>query len=236
MKRLFITIHDVSPYFLRELKVLFNELDKLKITKYGILITPTWNNEFSIEKNQEFIQLVKSHLKNANIVLHGFNHMSDSKVNGFIGKITGFGSEYLEFNNLSDREIEKKITCGLKLLNETFKVKPIGFVPPMWSFPDNKKWILKKYFKYYSDLFSIDYFNHKIHSVPIAYDGGKNLLISMIIQKMSSLRIRLKKSGVFRFSIHPTDIPQGGLNPMINDLKFLLHNNWKLCLKEEYIE
>ena len=233
MKKLLLSIHDASPFFLKELKIIFRELDKLKVSRYNILITPLWDNKYNIDKNPEFIKLIKRHSLNSRIALHGYTHMSDSGPYKFLGKITGLGSEYLEFDNISEKETEDKIKKGLKLLKKAFKIKPEGFVPPMWSFPVSNKRILKKYFRYYTTLFHLDYFGHKITALPIAYDAGKNRIASKFIQIVSSLRIRLKKEGVIRFSIHPMDITQGGLKHIIKDLNFLLENGWELCLKED---
>jgi predicted deacetylase len=237
MKRLFVSIHDVSPFYFKEIKIIFRELEKFQVSRFNILITPYWDDKYLISKNKEFVKLLKSKItENTPIVLHGYNHKSISKSLSKIGKSLGTGFDYLEFKSLSAEETEKKIKEGLNLLKKVFKVKPKGFVPPMWSYPDKNRKILEKYFQYYENLFNIDYFNHRILGLPLAYDGGENKLFTELIVRYSRLRVKMKNKGGLRLSIHPLDVKLKTFKFAIEDIKYLLKKDWKLCIYEDFIK
>lgn len=221
----------MTPYFLKELQVIFDELDRLGVTKYNILIVPNWHNRFPINNDKRFIKLIKSHLrKESKIVLHGYSHSSDKKIHLLIHRIFGIGHG-LEFKSISDSAIKSKIKMGLELIEKTFGVRPVGFVPPLWFYPREKGYLLKKHFKYYTNHFEINYFDHKISAVPLAYTG----VFNKAVQLVSSTRVRTKRGGAVRLSLHPQDVQNGNFKHGLRDIEYLLSKNWKPFLYEDFI-
>ena len=234
MKRLFITVHDASPYFQKELEIIFNSLTKLKVKKFNILVVPNWHDRFNISENEKFITLIKNNLDRGIIVLHGFNHKSHNKTLTFLDFFSGFSAVH-EFRLLTEKQIENKLMKGLKIIKSAFNVKPEGFVPPGWVFPVKRKQVLKKHFKCYTSLNSIDYFDFIIKSVPIGYTAGRYNILSKAITVISGFRIKMLKKGTIRFAIHCDELKQGNFVHLIKDLEYLLKNNWQPYVYEDFI-
>lgn len=235
MKKLVLSIHDVTPFFLPELKIIFKELDKLNIKKYNLLIVPNWDNQHDISKNEEFIELIKKYLtQDSKIVLHGLTHKSNKRVHKtFRGIIP---SEVLEFSNLNEKEAEKRIIEGLNLIKKTFNVKPVGFVPPAWVLNPKRIFVIKKYFKYYTTYSAINYSKHKIKSRALCYTGGEIFLLDRLMILISSLAARFSKNKVVRLTIHPDDVRIGSFQTELKDIKNLIKKGYILALYEDFLE
>jgi len=236
VKKLIISIHDVTPYFLPELKVIFQELDQLKIKKYDLLIVPNWDKKYPINQNKEFVKLIKKHLtRDSRLVLHGYSHQSENKLHQKLNGIIG-PSGAIEYVSVSEKEAEKRINDGLKIIKETFHVKPLGFVPPVWVMSMGMSKILKKYFAYYTTYFTIHYFSFKIRSATLCYTGGEIYLFDKLMLFLSSVRARFTRNKVVQLAIHPDDVRIGSFETEIKDLKSLLKRGWQLSLYEDFIK
>ncbi|MDD9952946.1 MAG: DUF2334 domain-containing protein [Candidatus Woesearchaeota archaeon] len=228
MQRLFLTVHDVTPKFMEECRQIFEELAKRNIKAFNILVTPNWHGKAPIERNTEFINLVKK--QPGTIVLHGYEHKPRKK-NAFYEALDL--NKGPEFSGIEAAAIDRKLKLGLASLKKAFNIEPRGFVPPYWVYSKRHKKLLEKYFKYYADKRGIDYFEKKFPAVPIIYSGGK--YFSTLLAYTSHLRTTFKKEGIIRFALHPDDITYGTFARALKDLDFLLKNGWQPSVYEELI-
>ena len=224
MKKLIISVHDVSPFYIKELVIIFK---KLKGIKKEIFIVPNWNNKHDISDNKLFIDMVKKEIKNKALIgLHGYSH--SGRVS-FWEKLL-FSKKDLgqnEFSGITKNKAIEKIKKGRNSLYNTFKVYPKKFVAPRWIF--NRKYfdILKRCgFSYSGSLWNIILLNKnkKIWSFICNFDFGSNKFLNLILRYLSWGLIHFKMlfGGLIRIAVHPNDIKNKSFDYELFIIKKLL--------------
>lgn len=237
-KLLIISVHDVSPIFIRELEVIFK---KLKAVKKEIFVVPNWDNRYDISKNKPFIKLVREEIRNdALLGLHGYSHMGRT----FLWERLFFNGKDLgqnEFQDIDEREVIKKIKKGKEALYSAFKVYPKKFVAPRWIL--NRKYfdILRKFgFKNTESFLDITLLNKnkKIRALVCNFDFGKNKHLTSILSYFSFGLIYLKilSGSLIRIAIHPCDVRNQIFSKELKIIEYLLERGWKPLTTEELEE
>ncbi len=219
-KYLLISVHDVTPFYEKELCRIFEELNKRKISKITLLITPNWNQEWNLNKYPGFVKKIKKiERRGAELALHGYDHDD-------------------EFSRTQKHEDAKKILKNsMRIFKKAFQIEPKGYIPPMWAQSKAMYSLVKNKFNYTESFTELEYFNNnsnsiKIKGFPIGMEGrySENDKITPMITKTLSIvysKIIWNNSGVVRYSIHPRETKNGNFDATLKLLDEFLKQRWK---------
>jgi len=239
-KKIIISVHDISPLFKKELKIIFNRLNNLKIKKEAFVVI-NWLGKYPLEKDKYLIAKLKKEFTPDQINFHGYTHYSLEK--SPLEKIL-FGENYAyigEFKKLSQKKILNHIKTSLTIFKKIFKKNPLVFIPSRW---ENSKALLnaskKLGIQYSEDPTHLINLNNNIKkfSFAICFDYGDNKILnylSRIISKIFILFSRIFNLPI-RFSIHPNDVKNGNLEFEFKLLKKLINDGWKPINTKEFWE
>ncbi len=231
-KQLLISVHDISPKYLKEIIVIFNALKKLNIKDKEAFVVLNWDEKFDLSKDKELLNILKENFNLNQINLHGFNHYSKNK--GLMEKIIfGENHSYIgEFTNLNELNLRKIFKKSILIFKKLFGRNPELFIPPRWK---SSKKIRKISFEN-KMLFTEDSFhmfnlikNKKVFSFAVCYDFGDNKFLNKgsIIYNRAIISLSFLFNLPLRFSLHPNDIKNGNFNYEIKLLNSLLKKGWK---------
>ena len=119
-----IEIHDVSPFYKREVYQAVEFLQRLKIEKFSLLVIPNHMEEYPLYKHQDFVGFLKA--LGQEIVLHGYSHKAKVKLSDILYTY-GEG----EFGEGGIEETYQKIEKALDIF-EALSFTAKFFVPPAW--------------------------------------------------------------------------------------------------------
>ena len=208
MKNIVITVHDVSPKYMDEIKVIFKYLERIGVKEKVILVVPDFDKRYDIISDN-FIELIKEQ-ENSEIALHGLHH-----------------SVY-EFLFMTKKNAKNALTWGKQLLSRSFNTVPSGFVAPMWlQSYGSIKGVKESGFTYTALFTKVIFFNSKkFYSIPTNFDWG-SMTLNRLSMRINKAILKTKKSGIIRFAIHPKDVENGLIEEEITILKSLINKGWK---------
>ncbi len=219
MKTVIISIHDITPYFQKEVTTIMENFESIPLS---LLITPLWDGEHKL--TPDFIKLLRGSEK----VLHGLTHRHNG--NDWTGKLVALSNRSdRELYGLTWQETATLLGRGKMLFEEAFGESPKGFVPPTWyhnrysigllremgfSFTETAFQIL--------DLESLSNEDIYIKTPSICFDYGNNSLAERLSIGLWRRILTHFSPSLVRISIHPSDVKNGFLphfNTLINLLK-----------------
>jgi predicted deacetylase len=226
MKKAIISIHDVSPFFQREIEII---LEALKDVKKSFLVTTHWNDDPSL--STDFL----ISLADEDLVVHGLTHKSSRR--DYLGNILLMSKlSCKEFYGLNEFETTVKIQTSRTLFEDMYHRKPTGFIPPMWYHNNHSIKALKSLDFIYteSETAFINLRNEvSTFSIPVCFDFGNNKLLSHVALYGWKYIFKYLRQSLVRFSIHPSDIRNGFLPDILEIVKWLQSNNYTFL---RYIE
>lgn len=240
-KKIIISVHDVSPKFKEEIRLIFNYLNKMKINKKEAFIVINWMRDSPIQDDKKLIQELKKEFLPNQINFHGITHYS-SKQNLFDRLLFGRAHGYSgEFKEKSSQELNKYMKSGLTSFKSIFKKNPLGFIPSRWENSIELLKICKKLgIKYSEDslhLINLETNAKKISPV-LCFDYGDNRIFNYLSRSYGYIAIFI--AWLFnlplRFSIHPNDVTNGNIQFEMNLLKKLIDNKWQPLTTKEFWE
>lgn len=121
-KTALLSLHDVSPAFEDDVVKSCDRLSDLGLESFTLLVTPFYGMKMSnsLEKNGIFSKYLQS--LGLELSLHGYSHLSKS----------GTGDE---FSRIALDRAMVRLRSGFNAIEKTLKLKPSGFVPPLWQAP-----------------------------------------------------------------------------------------------------
>jgi predicted deacetylase len=239
LKRVVVSVHDVSPKFDRQLKKILTNLADLGVKKKEMLLVPHWNGGYRLEKDGKLIRLLKNEIKHGAVLAsHGFTHyLGDRKIlDAFL-----FGGKYSnesEFSKLEYGSAVKRIKKEILILNRFFKRKIKLFVPPRWQC-DRDSYLAARDlgFSYSESSFFMRNLKKdtKKLSLVVCFDFGENRFLNWFSKIYA--RFFIFFCGIFslplRFAIHPNDLGNGNFEFEIKLLRKMIQNGWILSTSEE---
>ncbi len=222
-KLLIISVHDVSPAFEKEIKIILKKLNEIGINKKSLLLVPNYERKYDLRKYPKFIARIKKE-KQAEIVTHGFYHESDKDI---ISRIIYFLPKGVnEFKNIELNEAKVILSDGKKIIKKVFGKTPSGFIAPNWSMNRQvKKEIFKVGYNYFTTLSRINFRDKTIFSLAYGFSDGNNKILEIIIKYFSYIRLKLYWPKIIRFAIHPKEAENIGWE--CNLIKDLLGKGYK---------
>jgi len=218
VKRIIISVHDVSLKYKKELIEIFSKLKYIKNKEAFVILN--WENSHNLKGNKKFIAFLKKNFSLDQINLHGLTHDG-------------------EFINNSYRDKANILDKSITLFKLIFKKSPEIFIPPNWN---NSKDLIKacknSKISYTEDKMSIiDLKNNKrIFSLPICYDYGYNNILNKLSRAYAYVIIFISyiTNSPLRYTLHPLDISNGNFKMAIRLLNKLLSAGWVPMTNKEF--
>jgi len=194
----YLSVHDASPKFQKELEIIFDKLNDVKIKNRTIAIVPNWGYKWDIRKYPKFVQLMKQKEKEGwELVLHGYSHSHPNHIPWY--DLFFQSKESWEFYKLSYEETKNLALKGLKIFEEVFGHRPKGFIAPNWRLSDEGYKAIKYLgFEYTSSIRYIKWFKTRWEKCLAVWQDPTRLKLSKL------LSFCLTKEKVRRI-IHPRD-------------------------------
>lgn len=137
VKRLQLTVHDVSPAHFDILRKIHSALGELGVIRYSMLVIPDYHGEWPLEKFPDFCRwLQKLDKSGVEMVLHGCRHEGSGNRLGTADRIRSavFTRGEGEFLGLDERAAEKLLQECRETLKRTLGIEISGFVAPAWLY------------------------------------------------------------------------------------------------------
>ncbi len=138
--RALLCIHDVTPFFDKEIFGILSDLKRLNLGKINLAVVPFYHEGSSLNDHAAFCQSLMNATEGfqVEILLHGLYHArkgSNQRLS-FTNRLRSRlqSAEEDEFFKLVPDEAEKRIQQGFSILEKAFLNKPTGFIPPAWVF------------------------------------------------------------------------------------------------------
>lgn len=139
MKRLFASIHDVSPAFEPQVDALYDRLSGLLGSpRLAMLVVPDYEDAAPLTGNTAFAAKLRGWADaGVEMFLHGWCHRDDAKVRGFMQKHMTAGAG--EFAQLTRDEANRRLTEGRKVVEDAIGRPVAGFIAPAWLYSQAAK-------------------------------------------------------------------------------------------------
>lgn len=135
MRRVLISVHDVAPAYLGEIRWLLRELDRLGARPRNLLVIPNHRGQGDLRQFPELVALLQEEVAlGSEIVLHGYTH---SRVGAWRGDLLTkfraalFASDVAEFVSVEWPEARARLLAGQVILQDV-GLGAVGFCPPGW--------------------------------------------------------------------------------------------------------
>lgn len=139
MKRLFASIHDVSPAFEPQVDALYDRLSGLLGgPRMAMLVVPDFEDRAPLKGNTAYAAKLRAWADaGVEMFLHGWCHRDDAKVRGFMQKHMTAGAG--EFAQLTRDEANRRLSEGRKVVEDAIGRPVVGFIAPAWLYSDEAK-------------------------------------------------------------------------------------------------
>lgn len=138
MKRLLLSVHDVTPHHFERLKTIHAFLQDLGVgNRYALLVVPDFWHQWPLEHHRNFAHWIRARAaEGVEIILHGFTHRDDSIYQSSFKdwKARTLTAREGEFYELSSEDATERLKRGTMILRTTFGVDVQGFIAPAWLY------------------------------------------------------------------------------------------------------
>jgi predicted deacetylase len=134
-RRVLVSVHDVAPAWVEEVRWLLRELDAIGARPRSLLVIPCHNGRDDLRRCPELVELLQVEVANGSeIVLHGYTHARAGRWRGdplTVARAALFAREVAEFVSLEWQEQRARLLAGREILEE-LGLPTRGFCPPGW--------------------------------------------------------------------------------------------------------
>ena len=137
MKRLQLTVHDVSPVHEGTLRKIHSAMIELGVVRYSMLVIPDYHGEWPLEEFPDFCRWLRELEENGvEMVLHGCRHEDSGNRLSTADRIRSafFTRGEGEFLGLDEKTAEKLLLEGREILKRTLGKEISGFTAPAWLY------------------------------------------------------------------------------------------------------
>jgi uncharacterized protein len=214
MKRLLLSIHDVSPHHFERLKTIVDFLDRQGLRgRYAMLVVPDYWEQAAIEDFPDFQQWLRGREdEGVEMILHGFRHRDTSLHDSVRAHIK---AKYLsasegEFLGLSFEAASELIARGKALLDGILNKPVQGFIAPAWLYGEGTRRALVSHrFAFAEDHWSVwsprDHNARLLRGAVISYASRSRLRILSSLLWSRIATVILRPTQIVRLAIHPHD-------------------------------
>jgi peptidoglycan/xylan/chitin deacetylase (PgdA/CDA1 family) len=122
-----VCIHDASPAFARETRVILRDLAPLVGRRLSLAVVPDWHGEWPLEAHRDYCAMVEN--ASEQLLLHGYLHR---RQRGW-GPTTLLAERCDEMNGLDADETLAVLARGQHVFAEAFGKPARGFLAPGWQ-------------------------------------------------------------------------------------------------------
>ncbi|HEY9519721.1 MAG TPA: DUF2334 domain-containing protein [Gemmatimonadales bacterium] len=199
-----VCIHDATPAFAAETRVMIRDLSPLLGRHLSFAVVPNWHGEWPLAEHPDFCRLVRN--ASEELLLHGYFHQRPRGR----GPITWLGEGCDEMNGLDPEQTRHTLARGQQVFTEVFGEPARGFLAPGWQPGQVGRWNGRPQgLEHVLGFFSLESWDGR--SVPLATStwdcgrwGGLGHLGHGIGRLLRSLDRRVPT-----LAIHPRDLVRG---------------------------
>jgi predicted deacetylase len=134
-RQLLVSVHDVAPAWIEEVRWLLRELDAVGARPRSLLVIPCHAERDDLRDAPELVELLHEEVAaGSEIVLHGYTHARAGPWRGdplTVTRAALFARQVAEFASLEWAEQRARLVAGRELL-ATLELPTVGFSPPGW--------------------------------------------------------------------------------------------------------
>lgn len=127
MRPFHVCIHDVTPAWAREIRIMIRDLTPLVGRRLSLGVVPDWHGEWPLAAHPEFCRLVKE--SSDDLLLHGYYH----RRNRGWGTTSWLTDGADEMNGLDPEQTRLTLERGQRVLTEVFGEPASCFLAPAWQ-------------------------------------------------------------------------------------------------------
>jgi uncharacterized protein len=209
MKKLVVSIHDVSPLTQTVTKSILTELNELGIGQTSLLVIPNHHHRAPVRHDSGFKEwLISAVEKGHEPVLHGYYHLRRGRPDdSWRSKIVTefYTASEGEFFDLTEREARERLKNGLADL--AFLSREIsGFIAPAWLLGNEaEKAVRALGFKYTTRVATVNAFDKVIQSRSLVWSTRARWRVVSSLSWNGALAKLVRKADLVRVGIHPPD-------------------------------
>ena len=127
MRPFLVCIHDATPAYARETRVMIRDLAPLVGRRLSFGVVPNWYGEWPLAAHPDYCRLVQE--SSEELLLHGYFHR---RQRGW-GPTTLLAEGCDEMNGLDREETRRTLERGQRVFTEVFGEPARGFLAPGWQ-------------------------------------------------------------------------------------------------------
>ncbi len=240
MKKLHLTVHDVSPAHANTVKQIHSALLQLGVVRYSMLVVPDYHGKWPLDEFPEFCEWLEQLSESGvEMVLHGCRHERSAAGLGITDRIRSslFTRNEGEFLGLDEEEAENLLKTGGDVLKRALGIEARSFVAPAWLYSMGTLSALKKAeFAFAENRLRIwnPETGRTILRMPVVnYASGGLLKRSLAAFWVRVSGMVLGGSETLRFAIHPCDFEVDEVKKVVlKRLKTLLSMRESISFKD----
>lgn len=127
MRPFLVCIHDATPAYARETRVMIRDLSSLIGRRFSMGVVPDWHGLWPLASHPDYCRLAQE--ASEELLLHGYFHQ---RQRGW-GPATLLGEGCDEMNGLDPEETRSILERGQRVFTEVFGEPARGFLAPGWQ-------------------------------------------------------------------------------------------------------
>lgn len=127
MRRFHVCIHDATPAYAHETRVMIGDLAPVLGRRFSFGVVPDWYGEWPLTAHPEYCRLLRE--SSEELLLHGYFHQ---RLRGW-GPATWIAERGDEMNGLDPEETRRTVERGQHVFIEAFGKPARGFLAPAWQ-------------------------------------------------------------------------------------------------------
>ena len=221
MQRFVICIHDATPAYARETKVMIRDLAPLVGRHLAFGVVPDWYGAWPLAAHPDYCRLVQD--ASEELLLHGYFHR---RHRGW-GPVTWLTQGSDEMNGLDPDETRRILERGQHVFTQVFGEPARGFLAPGWQQGHVCSANSTVGLTHVLGFFSLE--SRAGHKVPLAtwaWDCGRWGWLGHVGHALGWLR-QSRDRGIVTLAIHPRDLDRGFWPKIVQLTETLLENGYQ---------
>ena len=134
MRPFLVCIHDATPAYDRETRVMLRDLAPLLGRRLSLGVVPDWHGQWPLAAHPDYCRLVRE--TSDDLLLHGYFHERQRSW----GPVSLLAQGSDEMNGLNAHETRRTIERGQRVFTEVFGAPARGFLAPAWQPGHVRRW------------------------------------------------------------------------------------------------
>ena len=127
MQRFLVCIHDATPAYARETRLMIRDLSPILGRRLSFGVVPNWHGEWPLTAHPDYCRLVRESAEE--LLLHGCFHQRER---GW-GPTTWLAERADEMNGLDPGETRRTLEHGQRVFTDVFGEPARAFLAPAWQ-------------------------------------------------------------------------------------------------------